>query len=66
MCLILVKELYERFKEYKESFPTSYNHIGILPLIFLLERSKTSKFSMDFLKSGKRLMLQDDKFKSQS
>ena len=60
-CPILVKLLYERFKLYNESFPTSKNHFGILPLIWFLERSKDPIFSAVRKKCGISVMLEEDK-----
>ena len=59
-CPILVKLLYERFKLYNESFPTSKNHFGILPLIWFLERSKYRIFSAVCKKCGISVMLEED------
>ena len=59
-CPILVKLLYERFKLYNESFPTSKNHFGILPLIWFLEKSKDPIFSAVRKKCGISVMLEED------
>ena len=59
-CPTLVKKLYERFKLYNESFPTSKNHFEILPLIWFLERSKESIFFAVCKKCGISVMLEDD------
>ena len=62
---ICVKKLSERVNLMKEFFPTSHNHLGILPRIWLRERSKLVKLFKDLKKCGNSLMFQEDKLKDQ-
>ena len=46
---------------YNDSFPTFQNHLGILPSILLLERSKLNNTSWVFKKSGNSCKLQEER-----
>ena len=58
--------LKERFRHLNVSFPTFQNHLGILPLMLLLERSKNRNSFWYFRKSGNSSKLQEDNHKNEN
>ena len=62
----LLKMLKERFRRLNVSFPTFQNHLGILPLMLLLERSKNRNSFWYFRKSGNSSKLQEDNHKNEN